>query len=124
MKKLFYKGNDFKSYNKTKSVKLYNVELVKQDLKNHIFTRRGERVMMPRFGTSIPDKLMEPLDDISIEEIRQDLVTVFNYDPRVLLTDLALRPLYEEKAIVAIADLFYVELKFKGLFDIRMEFNS
>lgn len=124
MRRLFYKGIDFNSYNKNKGIKKYNVEIVKQDLLNHIFTRRGERVMMPKFGTVIPDLIMEPLDQVSVEAVREDLVNVFNYDPRVILQDLIVRPIFEENAIVAIADLFYLELNFNGLFDIRLDFNT
>lgn len=124
MKKIFYNGNDFNSYNRTKTIKLYNKNLVKQDILNHIFTRKGERVMLPKFGTNIPDLIMEPLDNVSIESIRNDLITVFEYDPRVVLTDLLVRPIYDEKVVVAIADLFYVELKFKDMLDIRLEFNN
>jgi phage baseplate assembly protein W len=39
---------------------LYDKEIAKQDLLNHFYTRKGERVMMPDFGCVIWDKIMEP----------------------------------------------------------------
>lgn len=124
MSKIFYKGISFTPYEKNKSLVLTNLDLVKQDLLNHIFTRRGERIMMPRFGTRIPDLLMEPLDEITISTIELDLIDVFDYDPRVQLLDLRVLPLFEEKAIIAEADLRYIEMRFEDTFEIRLEFET
>lgn len=124
MARAFYKGITFNGFDENKSFRRTDVELVKQDLLNHIFTRRGERVMMPTFGTRIPDLLMEPMDNTSIFTIRNDLLEVFNYDPRVNLRSLRVDPLFEERAVVAIAELDYIEMKFTDSFDIRLEFET
>lgn len=124
MKKAFYKGITLRGFDKNKTLRRTEIDLVKQDLLNHIFTRRGERVMMPTFGTRIPDLLMEPLDTTSLFEVRNDLLTVFDYDPRVNLRELRVDPLFEERAIVAIAELDYVELRFTDSLEIRLEFES
>ena len=42
---------------------LTNGEAVKTDLLNELYTRKGERVMRPNYGTSIYDLIMNPLDD-------------------------------------------------------------
>ena len=56
----FYVG--FSSLNpENTSSKLYDLELIKQDILNHCNTRKGQRVMNPTFGTIIWDLLMEPL---------------------------------------------------------------
>lgn len=124
MRKAFYKGITFRGFDENKSFRRTEVELVKQDLLNHIFTRRGERIMMPTFGTRIPDLLMEPMDNTSLFIIRNDLLEVFNYDPRVNLRELRIDPLFEERAVIAIAELDYLELRFTDSFDIRLEFES
>lgn len=124
MRKAFYKGITFRGFDENKSFRRTEVDLVKKDLLNHIFTRRSERIMMPTFGTRIPDLLMEPMDNTSLFVIRNDLIEVFNYDPRVILRGLRIDPLFEERAVVAIAELDYVELKFTDSFDIRLEFES
>ena len=124
MRKAFYKGITFRGFDENKSFRRTEVELVKQDLLNHIFTRRGERIMMPTFGTRIPDLLMEPMDTTSLFIIRNDLLEVFNYDPRVNLRELRIDPLFEERAVIAIAELDYLELRFTDSFDIRLEFES
>lgn len=67
---------------------IYDVELVKQDLRNHFFTRKGERVMLPEFGSIIWDLLFEPFDDGVVEDIREDAVDIINQEPRVQLQNI------------------------------------
>lgn len=124
MSRTLYKGITLRGYGKNKSFRRRNLDLVKQDLLNNIFTRRSERVMKPLFGTRIPDMLMEPMDYNSLAIIETDLLRVFEYDPRVELLDFQLSPLYEERAVVAIVELRYIELNFVDQFDIRLEFEG
>lgn len=118
-----YSGFSSVNFIKDKNFKLTNINLIKQDLLNHIFTRKGERVNMYDWGTRIPDLLNEPLDDISLSIVEEDLDYVLNYDPRITLNDLTVIPLYEEKAIMAFSDITYNYLNFDGQFDIRLEFE-
>jgi len=61
------------------------IELVKKDLLYHIFTRRGDRVMMPEFGTDIQDMTFEPNDAMTQNRILGEIQTVIDHDPRVEL---------------------------------------
>jgi phage baseplate assembly protein W len=96
--------------NRGKTFSTIDIETVKRDLLNHIYTIPGERVMQPDFGTRIPLMAFEPLDTISIQIIKDDLTKVFNYDPRVRLIDIAVLPMPDNNAIVALVDLQYIEL--------------
>jgi len=60
-------------------------ELIKQDLIYHLFTRRGERVMMPDFGTDLQDMIFEPNDPITQDRISSEIQAVIDHDPRVEL---------------------------------------
>ena len=62
---------------------LTDFDLVKVDLLNHFNTRKGERVMLPRFGTIIYDLLMDPLDDITKDLIIEDATRIIEEEPRV-----------------------------------------
>lgn len=124
MKKIYYRGVTFKNYEKNREFVLTNINIVKQDLLNHMFTKLGERIMMPRFGTRIQDMLMEPMDDISLDIIEHDVRYVLNYDPRVTLLDLEVSPNYDEKTATFSAMLRYNELRLKDRFDIVMEFGA
>lgn len=63
--------------------RLYDIELVKRDILNHLFTRKGERVMEPNFGSIIHDLLFEPFTQSVREQIINDIKNVVEFDPRV-----------------------------------------
>jgi phage baseplate assembly protein W len=67
----------------TENFALYDYELIKQDLLNHFYTRQGERLMQPEFGTIIWDLLFEPLTGHIKDLILQNVNEIVNYDPRV-----------------------------------------
>jgi phage baseplate assembly protein W len=63
--------------------KLYDFDLIKQDIINQFHTRKGQRVMNPTFGTIIWDLLMEPLTEQVKEALTTDITNICNADPRV-----------------------------------------
>ena len=77
----FYKG--FSTVYSTSNSKLYDDELVKQDLLNHFNTRKGERLMNPNFGTIIWDALYDPLTDGLKEEVEADIRAILASEPRI-----------------------------------------
>ena len=119
-----YRGYSSYEYQKNKSFKMVDVELVKMDLLNHIFTRRGERVHMPTFGTRIPDLAFEPLDDITLMVLEEDIRSVFKFDPRVNLMSLEIIPDYDSHTVSVVAKLLYVELELVGDFDLNITFEG
>ena len=111
MSKIFYKGFSTKNWDAgDKRFLSTNKEIVKQDLLNHIFTAKGERVMMPSFGTRIPSLAFEPLDDDTVRVIREDITMVMNYDPRVQLISLNVYKMSDNNAIVALVQIKYLEI--------------
>jgi phage baseplate assembly protein W len=65
-----------------RGTKLYDYDLVKQNIINHFNTRKGSRVMNPEFGTIIWDMLMEPLTDDTKNVLLQDITKICKFDPR------------------------------------------
>ena len=63
--------------------KLYDFDLIKQDILNHFNTRKGSRVMNPTFGTIIWDLIMEPLTEQIKELLQRDIETICSFDERV-----------------------------------------
>lgn len=57
-------------------------DLVIEDLMNHIMTRKGERVMMPTFGSIIHDLIFEPLTSEVKIMIEDDIKGIVDEDPR------------------------------------------
>jgi len=122
MAQVYYKGISFNQYQKNKDILLKDVDIVKQDILNYIFTRRGERLMMPTYGSRIPDLLFEPMDDRTIALIEADVAEIVNYDPRVEPIDFSVEPLFDEKRVNIYIELFYVELNFNDTLHIRLDF--
>lgn len=117
-----YVGFSSLEFQNSKNFILRDINIIKQDLLNNIFTRRGERVMMYEYGTRIPDLISEPLDDTSLFIIEQDLATVFDNDPRVTLLELNVVPLYDQGTVMVFSTVSYTYLNFTDRFDISIKF--
>tara|TARA_Y200000002_G_C22675855_1_gene662040 strand:- start:231 stop:593 length:363 start_codon:yes stop_codon:yes gene_type:complete len=61
---------------------LTDVDLAKRDLLNHFYTRRGERVGNPTFGSILPELVFEPLDSATERDALDDVTKIVNNDPR------------------------------------------
>lgn len=83
-----YKG--FSSKEKSRGYKLYDLDLVKQDLINHFYIRKGEKLENPSFGTVIWDMLFEQFTEEVKEIIAKDVEDVINYDPRISVNSIAI----------------------------------
>jgi phage baseplate assembly protein W len=124
MQKNLYRGYNSWEFEKNKSFKLKDIELVKSDLLNHIFTKKGERVMMPNWGTQIPEMVFEPLNENTVDVVYDELEYVFNYDPRVEIQKLKVTPNYTTNSIQANAQLWYVELNMSDTIELNIEFGG
>lgn len=107
-----YRGFSTASFlsNRQHGFSLTNQEVVKQDLLNHIYTIKGERVHLPDFGTRIPLLAFEPLDEKTLNIMREDLTAVIAYDPRVELIDMSINAIPDNNMILCLVDLRYIEL--------------
>lgn len=124
MNRRLYRGISFRNFSKNKSIKLYDVELIKKGIINNIFTRRGERVKMFMYGTRIPDLVFEPLDDIALTVVEDDIRQVVANEPRVSLVTMSVTPNYNEGIITATLLLRYLELNFTDTLAVNITFES
>jgi hypothetical protein len=77
-----YKG--FSSVNpNSRDVRIYDFELIKQDLINQFSVRKNERLMYPNFGTVIWDSIFEPFTEDLKTTIAEDVTRIVNNDPRI-----------------------------------------
>ena len=81
IKQFTYKG--FSSRQTTKNFKLYDIDLVKQDIINHFYISNGEKLENPEFGTVIWDMLFEQFTEEVKTIIRKNVEEIINYDPRI-----------------------------------------
>lgn len=76
-----YKG--YSTIDRVKSVTLLDADLIKRDLINHFYIRKGEKLMNPDFGTIIWDCIYEPMTDDLKNAIIEDVTRIARYDPRL-----------------------------------------
>ncbi len=119
-----YKGYSSFEFQSRKTFKLRDLELVKMDILNHIFTKQGERVMMPKFGTIIPEMTFEPLDEETESIVKEEVTRVINYDPRVELISIESNIDHDANIVVVGAQLFYIELGLVDNMEMNIEFSG
>ena len=99
-----FKGFSSKATNS--NYKLYDFELIKQDLINRLSIRKGERVENPEFGTIIYDVLFEPLTDAIKQAVADDIAQNLNADPRISTEEILVSE--SEHGIAVQATITYV----------------
>lgn len=110
-----YKG--FSSKETSKNYKLYDIDLVKQDLINHFYIRKGEKLENPEFGTVIWDMLFEQFTEDVKNIIAKDVEDIINYDPRIAVNEVQVDS--TDQGIRIQADIVYIPFNVNE----RMTFN-
>lgn len=73
----------FSTYGKrTGTQVLEDKELAKRDLLNHFYTRKGERLGEPEFGSILPELIFEPFTQRTIDLADEDVRSIIDLDPR------------------------------------------
>lgn len=103
-KSQFYKG--FSTANDTSmTTKIYDFNLIEQDIMNMFQTKKGERVMNPEFGTIIWSLIYEPFTADVKQLISEDVTRILNYDPRVTPVQIDIRE--AEYGLIIESTLYY-----------------
>jgi phage baseplate assembly protein W len=110
-----YKG--FSSKETAKNYKLYDIDLVKQDLINHFYIRKGEKLENPEFGTVIWDMLFEQFTEDVKNIIAKDVEDIINFDPRIAVNEVQIDS--TDQGIRIQADIVYIPFNVNE----RMTFN-
>jgi phage baseplate assembly protein W len=119
-----YKGYSSHEFPKTGSFKLNDIDLVKMDLLNHIFTSPGQRVMMPEFGTVIPELVFEPMTTELVDIVTEEIERVVDADPRVKLIGLDVAAAVDDLTMYAAITLQYIELNEIDALEINIPVGS
>ena len=97
--------------------KLYDIDLVKQDLLNHFYIRKGEKLENPEFGTVIWDMIFEQFTEDVKRIIAKDVEDIINYDPRIAVNEIQIDS--TDQGIRIQADIVYIPFNINE----RMTFN-
>ena len=76
----FYVGYSSVNADALGTTKLYDFDIIKQDIINQFNTRKGERVMNPTFGTIIWDVIFDPFTQDVKQAISDDISSLI-YKP-------------------------------------------
>ena len=85
----------FKESNRGDFILLNNEDdkAIKSDLMHLILTRKGERLYMPDFGTNLLKFIYEPNDNITRNDIKNEITdTVKKYLPNLQINDVSVEP--------------------------------
>ena len=117
---IFYKG--FSTVGRNKKFRLTDFELVKQDLINHFYIRKGEKLMRPDFGTVIWNVLNEPLTDDLKSVIVSDIESIVSYDPRLSVDNVIVTEY--ETGIQIELELRYIQTNQSSLLNLQFDNQS
>jgi phage baseplate assembly protein W len=71
-----------------------DLEVIKGSLKQLLLTSRGERVMLPNYGTNLKNYIMEPLDQSTLSQIRGEIIeSITKYATGVKLLKIQIFPM-------------------------------
>lgn len=102
-----------------KGTQRVDLELIKRDLINHFYTRKGERVMRPEFGSIIWDLLFEPMTEDTVQAIVDDSTQIVQLDNRVQLRDINL--IQYDHGVQLQMNLFYAPLNIVEQFSVDFD---
>ena len=116
-KRLFYGYSTVET--SSKNQQFADIELIKRDLLNHFYTRKGERVMMPTYGCRIWDIFFDQFDEFTKESVVEECTAIINADSRVKLQNIIVSQL--DQGLVIQMDLFYVPFNVVDTFSIQFD---
>ena len=114
---IMYRG--FSTVGRTRNFRLTDFELVKQDLINHFYIRKGEKLMNPDFGTIIWNVVHEPLTEDLKSVIVTDIKAIASYDPRISIDNVVITE-YDQGIQVEL-QLRYVQTNQTNLLNLQFD---
>ena len=114
---IMYRG--FSTVGRNRKFRLTDFELVKQDLINHFYIRKGEKLMNPDFGTIIWNVVHEPLTEDLKSVIVTDIKAIASYDPRLSIDNVVVTE-YDQGIQVEL-QLRYVQTNQTNLFNLQFD---
>ena len=114
---IMYRG--FSTIGRDRKFRLTDFELVKQDLINHFYIRKGEKLMNPDFGTIIWNVVHEPLTEDLKSVIVTDIKAIAGYDPRISVDNVVITE-YDQGIQVEL-QLRYVQTNQTNLLNLQFD---
>jgi phage baseplate assembly protein W len=99
-----------------------NDDLIRGNIMQILGTRKGERVMLPLFGTRIWEYIHEPLDAPTIQFLRMEIFDAITmWEPRAVLRDVIMREEREQGALKVRVIYSIAQSDERKLFDLAID---
>lgn len=86
---------------------VYNEDSINKSIVTILSTHKGSRVFRRDFGSYLGDLLFEPLDSVTSDKIKSELITAIQeWEPRILIISSSVIPDYENQQ-------YYVQLDYR-----------
>ena len=83
-----------------------NETAIARSIRNLILTTPGERPFNPELGSQVSQLLFEPIDDITTQALKEQIEnTINNFEPRVRLRQVVVKPNYD-------AELYDISIRY------------
>ena len=115
-----YRG--FSTIGQNKKFRLTDFELVRQDILNNFYIRKGEKLMNPKFGTIIWNVLHEPFTEDLKSIITADIKAIASYDPRVSFDNIVVTEY--DQGLQILIELRYLQTNESQLMNLQFDNNS
>jgi phage baseplate assembly protein W len=85
---------------------LYDVDAVKNGIKNIFLWKRGERILNPRFGNPLYQYIHEPINDDTQKKMELSIQAAFDeWEPRAKVEEINFEPDEDQNT-------YYIEIKY------------
>ena len=115
-----YRG--FSTTTGNKKFRLVDFDLIKQDIINHFYIRKGEKLMNPNFGTIIWNVIHEPFTEDLKSVITTDIKAIASYDPRVSFDNIIITEY--DRGIQIELELRYLQTNQSSLMNLQFDNQS
>jgi hypothetical protein len=115
-----YKG--FSTLVQNKKFRITDFELVRRDILNHFYIRKGEKLMNPSFGTIIWNVLHEPFTEDLKSVIQEDVKAIASYDPRVSFDNIVITEY--DQGIQILLELRYLQTNQTSIMNMQFDNSS
>lgn len=105
VRKTLYRG--YSTIGGRKIIRLYDTDLIIQDLFNIVSTRKTERVRNANYGSILFDMIFELKTDINLAVIYQEMERILNTEPRVRTLNINVNTDNEYEIVIEV-DLLYI----------------
>lgn len=100
-----------------------NADAVKAAVRNILLTRKGERVMLPNFGSGIQDYIFEAMDQdltgVIAQQVKQDIET---WEPRVEVQSVKLQTNPDQQTVAV--QVYYRVIGYDNVFETSYTFKA